>query len=127
MSPILVRSVYMHYGYTCKNFESLWRQFEIVELTGVMCQQGDNQLIKILNNVRIAKLAPKLDDDDTAKLKWKFIDPSIANLQTDTLHTFAENAPADTQNLAKLEALDSPLYNIPPINRIPKNVSSQKF
>ena len=92
-----------------------------------MCQQGDNQLIKILNNVRIAKLAPKLDDDDTAKLKWKFIDPSIANLQTDTLHTFAENAPADTQNLAKLEALDSPLYNIPPINRIPKNVSSQKF
>ena len=127
MSPILVRSVYMHYGDTCKNLESLWRQFKIVELTEVMCQQGDNQLIKILNNVRIAKLAPKLDDDDTAKLKWKFIDPSIANLQTDTLHTFAENAPADTQNLAKLEALDSPLYNIPPINRIPKNVSSQKF
>ena len=126
MSPILVRSVYMHYGDTCKNFESLWRQFEIVELTEVMCQQGDNQLIKILNNVRIAKLAPKLDDDDTAKLKLKFIDPSIANLQIDTLHTFAENAPADTQNLAKLEALDSPLYNIPPINRAPKNVSSQK-
>ena len=97
-----------------------------VELTGVMCQQGDNQLIKILNNVRIAKLAPKLDDDDTAKLKLKFIDPSIANLQIDTLHTFTENAPADTHNLAKLEALDSPLYNIPPINRAPKNVSSQK-
>ena len=127
MSPILVRSVYMHYGDTCKNFESLWRQFEIVELTEVMCQQGDNQLIKILNNVRIAKLAPKLDDDDTAKLKLKFIDPSIANLQIDTLHTFTENASADTHNLAKLEALDSPLYNIPPINRAPKNVSSQKF
>ena len=126
MSPILVRSVYMHYGDTCKNLESLWRQFEIVELTEVMCQQGDNQLIKILNNVRIAKLAPKLDDDDTAKLKLKFIDPSIANLQIDTLHTFTENAPADTHNLAKLEALDSPLYNIPPINRAPKNVSSQK-
>ena len=50
-----------------------------------MQQQGYNQLIKMLNNIRIAKL----DDDDTATLKSKFIDPSIANLQSDTLHNFA--------------------------------------
>ena len=78
MAPILVRSVYMHYGDTWKNFQPHWRQFETVELTEVMWQQGNNQLIKTLNNVRIAKLAPKLGDGDTATLK--FIDPSIANL-----------------------------------------------
>ena len=40
----------------------------------------------MLNNIRIAKLDD--DDDDTATLKSKFIDPSIANLQSDTLHNF---------------------------------------
>ena len=127
LATILVRSVYMHYGDTWKNFEPRWRQFETVELTEVMWQKGNNQLIKMLNNVRIAKLAPKLGDGDTATLKLKFIDPSIANLQSDTLHNFAENTPADTHNLAKLEALDSPLHNIPSIDLIPKHVSSQKI
>ena len=127
LAPILVRSVYMHYGDTWKNFEPRWRQFETVELTEVMWQKGNNQLIKMLSNVRIAKLAPKLGDGDTATLKLKFIDPSIANLQSDTLHNFAENTPADTHNLAKLEALDSPLHNIPSIDLIPKHVSSQKI
>ena len=89
-----------------------------------MRQQGDNQLIKMLNNIRIAKLD---DDDDIATLKSKFIDPSIANLQSDTLHIFAENAPADRHNLAKLEAFDSPLHNIPSVDLIPKNVSPQKM
>ena len=88
-----------------------------------MRKQGDNQLIRILNNIRIATL----DDDDTATLKSKFIDLRIANLQKDTLHIFTENAPADTHNLAKLEALDSPLHNIPSIDLIPKNISPQKI
>ena len=127
LAPILVKSVYMRYGDTWKNFEPRWRQFDTVELTEVMWQQGNNQLIKMLNNVKIAKLAPKLGDGDTATLKLKFIDPSIANLQSDTLHNFAENTPADTHNLAKLEALDSPLHNIPSIDLIPKHVSSQKI
>ena len=78
----------------------------------------------MLNNIRIAKLD---DDDDIAILKSKFIDPSIANLQSDTLHIFAENALADRHNLAKLEAFDSPLHNIPSIDLIPKNVSPQKM
>ena len=77
----------------------------------------------MLNNIRITKL----DDDDTVTLKSKFIGPSIANIQSDTLHTFAENAPADKHNLAKLEALDSPLHNILSIDQIPKNVSPQKI
>ena len=35
-----------------------------------MRQQGDIQVIKMVNNIRIAKL----DDDDIATLKSKFID-----------------------------------------------------
>ena len=77
----------------------------------------------MLNNIRIATL----DDNDTATFKSKFADPSIANVQKDSLHIFAENAPADTLNLAKLEVLDSPLHNIPSIGLIPKNVSQQRI
>ena len=55
----------------------------------------------MLNNIKIAAL----DDNDTAVLKSKFVDSSIANLQSDTLHIFAENTPVDTHNLAKLEVL----------------------
>ena len=80
----------------------------------------------MLNDIRITKLEDD-DDDDTVTLKSKFIDPSIANLESDTLHTFAENAPAHKHNLAKLEALDSPLRNILSINQTPKNVSPQKI
>lgn len=76
----------------------------------------------MLNNIRLAKL----DDYYTVTLKSKFIGPGIENLKSDTLHIFAENAPADTLNLAKLEALDSPLQNIPSIDLIPKNVSPKK-
>ena len=35
-------------------------------------------------------------------LKTKFVDPSIANLQSDTLHTFAENLTGHPHILAKL-------------------------
>ena len=60
-------------------------------------------------------------------LKSKFVDLSIANLESDALHIFAENSLADSHNLAKLVALDSPLDNIPSIDLIPKNVSLQKI
>ena len=112
---IRARPVYMQYGDTWK---PLWRQFKRVELTEVIQKQGNNQLIKILNCNRIAKL----DDEDTATLKYKFIDPITANLQNDTLHIFAENASADTHNLANLEVLDSLLHNMSSIILTPKNV-----
>lgn len=91
LQPIRARPVYMNYGHIWKNFEPLWKQLKIVELTEVMRQQG-YQLIKMLNNTRLAKL----DDDYAVTLKSKFIDPGIANLQSDTLHVFAETAPLDT-------------------------------
>ena len=80
-------------------------------------------MIKLLNNIRLAKL----DDYYTVTLKSKFIGPGIENLKSDTLHIFAENAPADTHNLAKLVALDSPLHNIPCLDLLPKNISLQKI
>ena len=47
-----------------------------------MQQQGDNQLIKMVNIVRIVTLDDDDDDDDddTVIFKWKFVDPTIANL-----------------------------------------------
>ena len=47
-----------------------------------MQQQGDNQLIKMVNNVRIVTLDDDDDDDDdddTVIFKWKFVDPTIAS------------------------------------------------
>ena len=40
------------------------------------------------SNIRIAAL----NDDDTATLKSKFVDQSIADLQSDAFHILAENA-----------------------------------
>lgn len=45
-----------------------------------MQQQGDNQLIKMVNIIRIVTLDDDDDDDDTVIFKWKFVDPTIANL-----------------------------------------------
>ena len=80
-------------------------------------------MIKTLNNIRIATL----DDNNAATLKSKFFDLSIADLQNDAINIFAKNAPEDTYNLPKLEALDTPFLNMPIIGPIPKNVSSQKI
>lgn len=44
-----------------------------------MQQQGDNQLIKMVNNVRIVTLDDDDDDDDTVIFKWKSVDPTIAS------------------------------------------------
>ena len=44
-----------------------------------MQQQGDNQLIKMVNNVRIVTLDDDDDDNDTVIFKWKFVDPTIAS------------------------------------------------
>ena len=38
LPPIRARPVYMQYGDTWENFEPLWRQFKILELTEVMLQ-----------------------------------------------------------------------------------------
>ena len=56
LPPIRARPVYMHYGVNWKNFEPLWMQFKVVQLTEIMRLQGDNQLIKMLNDIRIATL-----------------------------------------------------------------------
>lgn len=35
---------------------SLWSTFKMCEVTGVMCQRGDNTFIELLNNVGVADL-----------------------------------------------------------------------
>ena len=80
-----------------------------------MEQQVDKPLVKMLNNIRIATL----NDDAIVTLKSKFVDPSIADLQSDTLHIFTENVQSDTRNIVKLETLDNPLHNIPSIDLVP--------
>ena len=58
LPPVGRRPVYASYKNNWQNFDLLWRHFKVFELTEVMCQRGDDTLIDLLNNVRIARPQP---------------------------------------------------------------------
>ena len=58
LPPVRGEPVYATYRNTWQNFESLWKHFKIFELTEVMRQREDSQLIDLLNHVRVADIKP---------------------------------------------------------------------
>ena len=65
----------------------LWKMFQLVELTGIVRQQGDMNFIQILNKVRVGNI-----DKDTEKmLKASRIDKDSKNFPYDKFYIFAEN------------------------------------
>ena len=56
LPPVGGKPVYAPYKNNLQNFESLWQHFKMFELTEIMRQRGDSQLIDLLNNVRIADI-----------------------------------------------------------------------
>ena len=58
LPPVRGEPVHATYKNTWQNFESLWKHFKIFELTEVMGQREDSQLIDLLNQVRVAGIKP---------------------------------------------------------------------
>ena len=123
LPPVGGRPVYADYKNDWQNFESLWKLFKIYELTEVMRQRGDSQLIDLLNNVRTADVQPS----DIKLLESRVVQPGSKEYPHDALHIFAENASAKAHNLEMLESTDGNLFSISAIDNVPKNVSQQRI
>ena len=120
LPPVMGKPVFDAHGFV-ESLLKLWDNFKIAELTEVMRQQGDNEFIDLLNNIRVANLTP--DDEDL--IKSRFISEDMTDYPKEALHLYAENAPAVAYNIKMLETLDSALLTINAIDDLPKNVPSQ--
>ena len=87
------------------------------ELTEVMSQRGDSEVIDLLNNVR----AENLNSRNINMIQSRIIQPEDANYHKDTLHIYAENAIANSYIQAMLESIDNQVYYIKTIDNLPKN------
>ena len=75
------------------NISHCWRLFKIAELTEVMRQRGDQELITLLNNIRTGNIR----ENDKKILKSKFIEKSDHNYCNDVFHIW-ENDPVEKHN-----------------------------
>ena len=123
LPPVGGKPVYATYKNTWQNFESLWKHFKIFELTEVMRQREDSQLIDLLNQVRVADIKPT----DKELLESRVIQPLNDQYPHDALHIFAENATANQHNLKMLQLIESALHMIPAIDLLPKKIPQQKI
>ena len=56
LPPVRQRPVYAEYKSTWQNLNFIWKIFEMFELTKIIKQRGNSQLIDALYNVRTANL-----------------------------------------------------------------------
>ena len=79
--PIQQRSVYAKFDDVMLNISHCWRLFKIAELTEVMRQRGDKELITLVNNIRTSNIT----ENDEKILKSKFIEKSDHNYCNEAL------------------------------------------
>ena len=84
-----------------------------------MRQQGDNQFIDLLNNVRVGSITK----EDENLLKSRFISPNDFDYPHDALHIFAENSLVKEHNEIKLRLLSSPVITMLALDQYPAGVS----
>ena len=88
-------------------FQFIWTLFKIFELTEVMRQCGDSQLIDLLNNVSARDLQP----DNINILKSRIIQPGTEGYPCNALHIFAQNANANRYNDEMLDSNENKLLS----------------
>ena len=62
LPPIQQRPAYAKFDDVMLNISHCWMLFKITELTEVMRQRGDQELITLLNNIRTGILKPNLTE-----------------------------------------------------------------
>lgn len=117
LPPIQAKPVYADYKDPMLNI--CWKHFKIAELNEVMRQRGDQELISLLNNIRVGKL-----DKHENMIKSKFIFREDANYLENAVHIFAENQPAFDHNKRMVNSLTSEEINIQAVDKIPENIPS---
>ena len=93
----------------------LWQMVHVVELTEIMRQQGQNEMINMLNNIR----AGNIDEHTENLIKARFVHKNDPSYPDDAVHIFAENAPVNEHNENMLRRLNDTLVYINAIDEIP--------
>ena len=75
LPPIQQRPAYAKFDDVTLNICHCWRLFKIAELTEVMRERVDQELIMLLNNIRTGNIT----ENDEKTLKLKFIEKSDHN------------------------------------------------
>ena len=119
LPPVGGFPVYASYKNNSQNFDLLWRPFKAFELVEVMRQRGDDSLIHLLNNVRIARPRTK----DLTLLQSKTFSTAGRDFHHETLHIFPENV----HNQKMLGAINDDICVVPAIDILPKNIASQRI
>ena len=97
LSPIQERPVYANFDYVMLSISHCWRLLKIAEITEVMRQRGDQELIRLLNNIRTGNIT----ENDKKILKSRFIEKSDHNYCNEAPHIWAENGPVEKCNNKK--------------------------
>ena len=123
LPPVGGRAVYASYKNNWQIFDLLWRHFKVFELNEIMYQRGDDTLIDLLNNVRIARPQPSY----LTLLQSKTFSTAGRDFHHEILHIAAENAFVNAHNQKMLEAINDEMCVVPAINILPKNIASQRI
>jgi len=118
LPPIQARPLYAEYKDVMLSLSHCWNYFKIVELTESNETTWCQNLIELLNNIRIGNLAPHHKE----LLKSKFISRENPNYPEDAIHIFAENQPASKHNQKMLNNIKLDEINIESVDKIPQNV-----
>ena len=92
--------------------------FKMAELTEFLRQMGDTRLIEMLNKIRVGDV----DDAVESLLKSRLAVQKKISYPIDSLHLFAENAPADAQNKLMINQLNSECFLIKATDKFPTNL-----
>ena len=109
------RPVYARFHNVMLNISHCWRLFKIAELTEVMRQGGDQELITLLNNIRTGNIT----ENDEKILPSKFIEKSDHNYCNEAFHIWAENDLNEKHNKKMLDSLPHAEYMISVIDKMP--------
>ena len=94
LPSIQQRPVYAKCDDVMLNISHCWRLFKIAELTVVMRQRVDQELITLLNNIRTGNIT----ENSEKILKSKFIEKSDHSYCNEAFHIWAENDPVEKHN-----------------------------
>ena len=121
LGPIRRQLVFEDYKNNVFNLCHPWYSFEMIELTQIMRQRGDQSFVELLNRFRTGSQT----EDDIKTIQSRALDTNDPNYPHDALHIFAENAPVDQHNTVHLDKLSTPLHRLKAVDHYPQNVSKQ--
>ena len=98
LPPIKASQIFERYNNGFGDFFNLWSLFIMAELTEVMRQKGDEN---VLTDIRIGKCS----EDNAKQLQMRKI--PIENFHPDATLLFAENSPKDDYNATKIGQLNN--------------------